>query len=87
MWLGAASFLGLKRNEAQHLDDQIKRARSSIDNALEWLDETGADAFRSGASGGQEAISRESLVRLRDFLDLLETRFAKQIQSIRRTIP
>lgn len=85
MWLGAASFLGLKRNDAQHLDDQLKAARSSIENALEWLNETGTDAFRSGTSGGQEAISRDSLCRLKEFIDELEKRFAKQIEAIRRT--
>jgi hypothetical protein len=85
MWLGAASFLGLKRNDAQHLDDQLKTAHSSIENALEWLDEAGIDAFRSGTSGGQEAISRDSLARLKEFIDVLERRFAKQMEAIRRT--
>ena len=85
MWLGAASFLSLKRNDAQHLDDQLKVARSSIENALEWLDETGTDAFRSGTSGGQEAISRDSLSHLKEFIDVLEKRFTRQIEAIRRT--
>jgi hypothetical protein len=84
MWLGAASFLGLKRNDAQHLDDQLKAARSSIENALEWLDETGTDVFRSGTSGGEEAISRASLSRLKEFIDELEKRFVRQIEAIRR---
>jgi hypothetical protein len=85
MWLGAASFLGIKRNDAQHLDDQLKTARSSIENALEWLDEAGIEAFRSGTSGGEEAISKESLFRLEEFIGVLEKRFAKQIEAIRRT--
>jgi hypothetical protein len=84
MWLGAASFFGLKSNDAQHLDDQLKTAHSSIENALEWLDEMGIDSFRSGTSGGQEAISRESLNRLKEFVGVLEKRFAKQIEAIRK---
>jgi hypothetical protein len=85
MWLGAASFLGLKRNDAQHLDDQLKVACSSIENAIEWLNEVGTHAFRSGTSGGQEAISRDSLSRLKEFIDVVEKRFARQIEAIRRT--
>ena len=85
MWLGAASFFGLKRTDARHLEDQLKTAHSSIENALEWLDEMGIDSFRSGTSGGQEAISRDSLNRLKEFIGVLEKRFANQIGAIRRT--
>lgn len=85
MWMGAASFFGLKRNDPQHLDDRLKATHSAIENALEWLDETATDAFRSGSTGGEEAISRDSLLRLREFLKVLEARFGRQIEAIRKT--
>jgi hypothetical protein len=84
IWLGAASFLGLTSNDPQHVEDRRKATRTAIDNALDWLDEIGADSFRSGVSGGGEAISRESLNKLKEFLDSLELRFANQIDAIRK---
>jgi hypothetical protein len=83
LWLGAASFLQLANSESQHLDDRLTRARASIDGALEWLDHHQRDKITRGVTGGGEAIHRDSVVRLRSFLDLLETRFANQIQAVR----
>jgi hypothetical protein len=85
MWLGAASFLGLTSNDAQHLEDRRKATRTAIENAFAWLDETGANSFRRGVSGGDEAISKDSLLKLAEFLDVIEGRFANQIDAIKRT--
>jgi hypothetical protein len=85
MWLGAASFLGLTSNEPQHVEDRRKATRTAIENALAWLSETKADSFRRGVSGGDEAISKDSLVKLREFLDVIESRFANQIEAIKRS--
>lgn len=85
MWLGAASFLGLTSNDAQHVEDRRQATRTAIENAIAWLDTTGAESFRRGVSGGEEAISKESLHKLREFLATLETRFANQFEAIKRT--
>jgi len=85
MWLGAASFLGLKSNDAQHVEDCRKAARTAIENALKWLDETKAGSFRRGVSGGEEAISKDSLVKLLEFLDVIENRFVHQFEAIKKT--
>ena len=85
MWLGAASFLGLTSNDAQHLEDRRKVTRTAIENALAWLAETKEDSFRRGVSGGEEAISKVSLLKLREFLDVLESRFRNQIEAIKKT--
>jgi hypothetical protein len=85
LWLGAASFLQLARADRQHLDDKLVNARASIEGALEWLDHHHRDKITRGVTGGGEAIHRDSLTRLKSFLDLLETRFANQIQAIRAT--
>jgi hypothetical protein len=84
MWLGAASFLGLTSNDPQHLEDRRKSARTAINNALAWLSETGADSFRRGVSGGDEAIPRTGLLKLLEALDDIEKRFAGQIEAINR---
>lgn len=83
LWLGAASFLQLARPDPQHLNDKLVTARAAIDGALGWLDQHEKDKITRGVTGGGEAIHRDSLIRLKAFLDLLETRFANQIQAIR----
>jgi len=85
MWLGAASFLGLTSNDAQHVEDKRNATRTAIDNALAWLRETKADSFRRGVTGGDEAISKDSLLKLKQFLDILEARFSNQIEAIKKS--
>jgi hypothetical protein len=85
MWLGAASFYGLSSNEPQHVEDRRHATKAAIDNALTWLKESKADSFRRGVSGGEEAISNDSLVKLKEFVGVLESRFAGQIEAIRKT--
>jgi hypothetical protein len=36
-------------------------------------------------SGGSEAIGRIDLLKLREFLDVVEKRFANQFEAIRKT--
>lgn len=85
MWLGAASFLGLTSNEPQHVEDRRKAVRTAIENALAWLKTTKSDNFHRGVSSGGEAISKSSLLKLQEFLDVLEQRFANQISAINKT--
>ena len=70
--LGAASFLGLTSNDPQHVEDRRKATRTAIENAISWLKETKADTFRSGVSGGEEAISKSSLSKLMEFLEVID---------------
>lgn len=85
MWVGAASFLGLTSNDPQHVDDRRRATRAAIDNALSWLDETKTESLRRGVSGGSEAIGRTDLLKLKEFLDVLEKRFENQLEAIRKT--
>lgn len=82
LWMGAASFLQLTRNDAQHVEDRVRAAGAAISNALAWLDETGADKMRSGVVGGKAAISRADLLKLQAFRELLLNRFADQFTAI-----
>jgi hypothetical protein len=84
MWLGAAAFLGLENNEPIHVQDRRKIARSAISGALKYLDETKADSFHRGVTSGGEALSRESILKLKEFLDVIEKRFAQQFEAISR---
>lgn len=84
MWLGAASFLGLTSADAQHLDDRLRATMAAIQNALDWLEENGTDTIHRGVSGGSEAIHKDSLLRLQEFLRVIEDRFSNQIEAIRK---
>lgn len=83
LWLGAASFLQLASADTRHFEDKLTTARAAIGGAVEWLDHHGKEKITRGVTGGSEAIHRDSLVRLKGFLDLIESRFANQIQAIR----
>jgi hypothetical protein len=85
MWVGAASFLGLTSNDPQHVEDRRRATRTAIDNALAWLDETKTENLHRGVTSGGEAIGRTDLVKLKEFLNVLERRFANQFEAIRKT--
>lgn len=85
IWLGAAAFLALTSNDAQHVEDRRTSTRTAIENALAWLKDNKAESFRRGVSGGDEAISKDILLKLKEFLDTIEKRFANQIEAIRKT--
>lgn len=84
MWLGAASFLGLTSNEPQHVEDRRRAVRTAIGNALTWLDATKSETIRSGVTGGEQGISRESLLKLKEFLAVIEKRYERQIAAIQK---
>lgn len=84
MWLGAAAFLGLANNEPVHVQDRRKIAWSAIMGALKHLDETKSDSFHRGVTGGGEAITRDSVLKLKAFLEVIERRFAQQFEAINR---
>jgi hypothetical protein len=81
-WLGAASFLALARNEPDLLDTRLAEIAHAIDASLAWMDEVGVDSMRRGDAG--RPISRERLVRLRAFVQLLQERFEPQFAAIRQ---
>lgn len=84
MWLGAASFFQLKSADALHMEDRIKSTEKAIENAIEWVEESGSDLKR-GVTGGSEAISKHSLLQLRAFYQELLVRFEDQIAAIKRS--
>lgn len=85
MWLGAASFLQLTKSDPQHLEDRLRATEAAIQNAMDWLDENGADHIQRGVSGGSEAISRNSLLQLKSFYETILDRFSGQIEAVKRS--
>ncbi len=81
-WLGAASFLKLTRNDAQHLTDQLRLVESSAKAALDWLKETNQLGLRRGVTGGGVTITQTDLKKLQEFLAVLKSRFEVQINAV-----
>lgn len=84
MWLGAASFLGLSKNDALHLNDRLAAAESAISQSLSWFVETGQPSLRRGATGGSISITKTDVEKLAALLDSIRTRFKVQIEAIQR---
>jgi hypothetical protein len=85
MWLGAASFLGLSRNDALHLSDKLAAANSAITQSLKWFEETKQSALRRGASGGPGvSITKADADKLAALLESIQARFKVQIEAIQR---
>lgn len=86
-WLGAQAFLELNRNDATALQDAFRKLENAISAATRWVNQTGCDSLRSGPVGGKKAILREDIERLPEFVQVLKTRFAPQIEAISRRGP
>lgn len=84
MWLGAASFLGLSKNDALHLNDRLSSAESVFSQALVWFEETSQPALRRGATGGSASITKVDVTKLSDLLRNIQIRFKVQIEAIQR---
>jgi hypothetical protein len=84
MWLGAASFLGLSKNDALHLNDRLSTAKSVVSQALAWFEETGQPALRRGATGGSVSITKVDAEKLAELLRSIQARFKVQIEAIQR---
>lgn len=81
-WLGASAFLGLTSNDPDVVDRKMKSLRGSIRSALEWLDTNKTDVLRRSSS--TKPITREELMKLDKFISVLEDRFKRQFEAIRR---
>jgi hypothetical protein len=80
-WLGAASFLALPRNDPELLSARLAEIEHAIDGSVAWMAEAGTDILRRGDAG--RPISRERILRLREFLSTLQERFQPQFDAIR----
>ena len=83
-WLGAASFLGLSKNDALHLNDRMSTAKAVISQALAWFGETNQQTLRRGATGGSVSITQIDIEKLAALLESIQTRFKIQIEAIQK---
>lgn len=80
-WLGAAAFLGLTKNDPEILERNLKKIEDSITLALNWLDNNNQSSLRRDDAG--KPITKEVLLKLRNFLLVIKERFEPQFNAIR----
>lgn len=83
-WLGAAAFLGLSKNTANELNDRMREIESAARMAKEWCFQAGRSDITRGVHGGSRPIPLAEIEQLLTFLNVLRTRFARQIEAIRQ---
>lgn len=81
-WLGVAAFLGLKSHNPDELDRKIKVILDSVDSAVKWLDENKKDIL--SRSDSAKPITRDKLLKLKEFISVMEERFKAQFDAIRQ---
>jgi hypothetical protein len=82
-WLGASSFLGLASNTSMELKDRIRAAETAVRQATDWCRTAGRDSLSRGPDGGGRPIPLSEIQRIRDFIDVLQERFGRQMAAIR----
>ena len=82
-WLGAEAFFGITEYNPLHLQDRLRSAENAVEQALAWLEETGRHEMYRGPSGGSRPIRTQELLKLKDFLHVLQERFKIQFDAIR----
>lgn len=83
-WLGAAAFLELTTHDPTALRNALRAPVRLAADALDWLEEHQRDQLTRGPVGGGKAITRADLLKMREFVDVLQVRFASQIGAIER---
>jgi hypothetical protein len=81
-WLGAAAFLGLKGNDPDDLNRKLKNVLESADSALKWLGDN--DKTLLCRSDSTKPITKDKLLKLKEFIGVLEKRFKAQFEAIRQ---
>jgi hypothetical protein len=81
-WLGAAAFLALRSHTPNELNNQLRAPLRFAADGLKWLDENQRDHLTRGPVGGGRAVTRLEVEKLREFVAVLQKRFATQIGAI-----
>lgn len=80
-WLGVAAFLGLSRNDPEFFERRLALVKDTVRKAILFLQGQNLKQLRRGDSG--RGISYDTLLRLEQFVGILELRFQLQIAAIR----
>lgn len=82
-WLGVAAFLGLSKNDPDILENRIMRIRVGIEKAIEWMRKNNLNYIRRDDTN-KPPISFEKVLKLKEFLTDIQSRFAAQFDAIRK---
>lgn len=80
-WLGVTAFLKLTDHSPDTLEKSLKYLTTSIDAALVFIDQTNSKVLRRDDAASP--ISKEQLLKLKEFLSVLDQRFKLQFEAIR----
>lgn len=83
-WFGAQAFLGMRRLDRMALDDAMDAVELTAKRAVEWMHENAQDVLHSGPKGGGKALLLSDVAQLREFIEILNSRFAAQFEAIRK---
>jgi hypothetical protein len=83
-WLGAVAFLGLTKHEPNELNRCMRAPVALAADGLAWFDENKREQMNRGPVGGGKGITRRDLQQLKEFVEILQTRFSAQISAIQR---
>lgn len=81
IWLGAAAFLGLSKNDPEFFERRLSSVKHITADALEFMRAGLIDQLKRGDAG--RSITLERVARLEAFIAVLEDRFKPQIAAIR----
>jgi hypothetical protein len=81
IWLGAAAFLGLSKSDPEFFERKLSSVKTIITDTIEFMRTENIEQLRRGDSG--RALTLDRVLRLSEFVTLLEERFAPQIAAIR----
>jgi hypothetical protein len=82
-WLGAIAFLGLRSHTVNELNERTRAVETAVSQALLWCEWAGRDSITRETHGGSRSIPVSEIQKVRDFVALLKTRFARQIAAMR----
>lgn len=84
-WLDVAAFLKLNKYDPQTLEKILNYIRSAIKESLNYLKENKVNALIRGKSTQNPPITKERIIELNKFIELLEEKFKAQFDAIRQS--
>ncbi len=84
-WLDVAAFLKLNKYDAQTLGKILNYIRNTINESLNYMKENKVDALIRGKSANTPPITKERIIELSKFIELIEEKFKPQFDAIRQS--
>ena len=84
-WLDVAAFLKLNKYDAQTLEKILNYLKNIIEESLNYLKENNVSALIRGSSSQNKPITKERIIELSNFIQLIEEKFKSQFDAIRQS--